>query len=272
MISQEQTSKYSRYLSKHHNLKIEEQMSYWAILSGIEGNLAAYEAVLADIKRQRVNIEAIYILGDLVGLHPECDKLVKRVQNPQRGELQPQVCKGWWEEQCFILHGVGATGDATVLKAQYGTEAIEVLWKSVSRSTVEWLRRLDFGFHELDCLLIHGSTVGVDDELTPDTPALQMLDRLLRGEAHTLFCGRSGLAFQYQVQSGSVTTSVTTLDYQEPPEAIATTPRQVIGVGNVGRSQGVATYTLYNWNINSVQFQTVYYGAMQGFQSYIKSR
>ncbi|MEL7079539.1 MAG: metallophosphatase, partial [Cyanobacteria bacterium J06582_2] len=28
----------------------------WAILSGIEGNIAAYEAVLVDIKRQRVEV------------------------------------------------------------------------------------------------------------------------------------------------------------------------------------------------------------------------
>jgi hypothetical protein len=28
----------------------------WAILSGIEGNIAAYEAVLADLKRQRVQV------------------------------------------------------------------------------------------------------------------------------------------------------------------------------------------------------------------------
>ncbi|MGH8000262.1 MAG: metallophosphatase, partial [Brasilonema sp.] len=27
-------------------------MTKWAILSGIQGNLAAYEAVMADIKRQ----------------------------------------------------------------------------------------------------------------------------------------------------------------------------------------------------------------------------
>ena len=33
----------------------------WAILSGIEGNLAAYEAVLADLKRQRVTVEELYI-------------------------------------------------------------------------------------------------------------------------------------------------------------------------------------------------------------------
>ncbi|MUL36873.1 metallophosphoesterase family protein [Gloeocapsopsis dulcis] len=232
-------------------------MSYWAILSGVEGNLAAYEAVLADIKQRAV--EEIYILGDLVGPHPECEKLVQRVQNPRQGELQPQVCKGWWEEQCLILHGVGATGDVSELTHKYGAEVIELLWKSVSRQTVEWLRQLDFGFHDLDCLLVHGSTLGVDDELSPETPAPQMLDRLLRGEANTLFCGRSGLAFEYQVQSGSITASVTTLDEQKSPCAIAAQPRQVIGVGNVGRVPKIAIYTLFEPNTNSVEFKTVNY-------------
>lgn len=38
-------------------------MNKWAILSGIEGNLAAYEAVMADIKCQGNSVEALYILG-----------------------------------------------------------------------------------------------------------------------------------------------------------------------------------------------------------------
>ena len=33
----------------------------WAILSGIEGNLAAYEAVIADIKLRNRDVEALYI-------------------------------------------------------------------------------------------------------------------------------------------------------------------------------------------------------------------
>ncbi len=233
-------------------------MGYWAILSGVEGNLAAYEAVIADIKLQSA-VEEIYILGDLVGPHPDCEKLVQRVRNPRQGELQPQVCKGWWEEQCLILHGVGATGDASSLIQKYGAEIVELLWKSVSRQTVEWVRQLDFGFHDLDCLLIHGSTLGVDDELTPETPAPQMLDRLLRGEAKNLFCGRSGLAFQYQVRSGSMTSSVTTLDEQMLPSAIATQLRQVIGVGSVGKLPEIAIYTLFEPKANRVQFKTVNY-------------
>ncbi|MBW4561677.1 MAG: metallophosphatase [Mojavia pulchra JT2-VF2] len=242
-------------------------MNKWAILSGIEGNLAAYEAVIADIKRQGDTVEALYILGDLVGPRSEAEKLVERVLNPRRGELEPLICKGWWEEQCLILHGLGATGDAPELMAKYGSDTVEMLGECVSRKTVQWLRSLDFGFFELDCLLIHGSTLGVDEELTPETPPIQMLDSLSRIQANNLFCGRSGLTFQYQLQTGSITTKLTTLDNQAPPQTVTVPPRQVIGVGNVGRTLGQATYALYNPNINQVEFKTVYYGNSKGFQS-----
>ncbi|MBD2437131.1 metallophosphatase [Nostoc sp. FACHB-110] len=242
-------------------------MNKWAILSGIESNLPAYEAVMADIKRQGNNVEALYILGDLVGPRPETEKLIERVLNPHRGELEPLICKGWWEEQCLILHGLGPTGDAPELMAKYGGDTVKLLWDSVSRKTVQWLRSLDFGFFELDCLLIHGSTVGVDDELTPETSPIQMLDRLSRMQANNLFCGRSGLTFQYQLQTGSITSALTTLSHQASVQTVTVTPRQVIGVGNVGRTPGQATYTLYNPSTNQVDFKTVYYGNSKGFQN-----
>lgn len=124
---------------------------------------------------------------------------------------------------------------------------------------MEWLRTLDFGFFELDCLLIHGSTVSVDEELTPETHPIIMCDRLSRMQANNLFCGRSGNHFQYQLQAGSITTAVTTLDTQASPQIVEVSPRQVIGVGNVGRTPGEATYTLYTPATNHVQFQTVRY-------------
>lgn len=237
----------------------------WAILSGIEGNLAAYEAVLADIKRQSSLIEALYILGDLVGPTPESEELVERVRKPRRGDLEPLVCKGWWEEQCLILHGLGADGEATELLEKYGGETVKLLWESVSRQTVQWIRNLDFGFFELDCLLIHGTTLSVSEELTPETSPIIMCDRLSRMQANNLFCGRSGLSFQYQLQAGSITTAVTTLDSQAYSNAIKMTPSQVIGVGNVGRTPGEATYTLYNPIANQVEFKTVRYGQSKGF-------
>ncbi|MGD1921936.1 MAG: hypothetical protein ACFCAD_25435 [Pleurocapsa sp.] len=66
----------------------------WAILSGIEGNIAAYEAVLTDIKRQRVLVEALYILGDIIAANPDSKKVIKQIQNPLPKELEPQVCMG----------------------------------------------------------------------------------------------------------------------------------------------------------------------------------
>ncbi|NEO68001.1 metallophosphoesterase family protein [Moorena sp. SIO3H5] len=237
----------------------------WAILSGIEGNIAAYEAVLADIKRQRFKVEALYILGDIVGANQDSEQVIKRIQNPLPGELEPQVCVGWWEEQCFTLHGLGSTPEPTELIERFGKETAKLLWDSVSRETVQWLRNCHFGFFELDCLLIHGSMVSVSDELTPETAPWQMLDRLQRVQANHLFCGRSGQVFEYQLQGGSVNSSVMTLDRQQPMQTITAPKRRVVGVGNVGKEPGKATYTLYSPNTDFLEFKTVFYGKKKGY-------
>ncbi|MBP0021441.1 MAG: metallophosphatase [Cyanobacteria bacterium SBLK] len=232
----------------------------WAILSGIEGNLTAYEAVLADIKQQTA-MEALYVLGDVVGPGSDNDATIDRLRSPKPGELEPQVCTGWWEEQCFALHAVGTTSDPVELRDRYGSDAIVQLWNSVSRDRVQWLRSLNFGFVELDCLLIHGSSVSASEELTPNTPPWLMLDRLQRMGVNSLFCGRSGLAFEYRLETSTMNTTVTTLDGQRSPETIQSQPRQAIGVGNVGRKPGEASYVLYSpgSDRNAIQFKTVLY-------------
>ncbi|MEO1673090.1 MAG: metallophosphatase, partial [Cyanobacteria bacterium J06631_2] len=181
--------------------------------------------------------------------------------------LEPQVCVGWWEEQCFALHGLGSTAEPTELIDRFGKETAKLLWDSVSRETVGWLRNCHFGFFELDCLLIHGSTVSVSDELTPQTQPWQMLDRLQRVGANHLFCGRSGQVFEYQLQGGSVNSSVMTLDQPQAVQTITAPQRRVVGVGNVGREPGKATYTLYNPNSDRLEFKTVYYGSKRGFSN-----
>lgn len=241
-------------------------MTYWAILSGIEGNLAAYEAVLADIKKLRQSVEVLYILGDLIAPNTESQKVIQRVRSPRSNEPIPQVCQGWWEEQLLILHGLGRTGEPTELIERYGKPVVKDLWDAVPRELIEWVRSLDFGFFELDCLLIHGSTVSVSDELTPDTPPIQILDRLMRMDANNLFCGRSGLAFEYEIAEGQMTSTVTSLENSVSPQTAIVKPRKVIGVGNVGRIEGQATYTLYNPNTNRIEFKTVRYGDSKGFQ------
>ena len=229
----------------------------WAIAGGIEGNLAAYEALVADLKRQKVH--EFFILGDVVGPTADSEALVDRIRHPRSGELQPQVCQGWWEEQCLILHSLGQTGHPTQLIEQFGNQMVKTLWDSVSRQTVAWIQSLDFGIVELDCLLIHGSSMGTDDLLTPETPPIDLLDRLSRGDVNQLFCGRSGLAFDLDISTASVTSTVQTLDGTAEPEQVTLKPKKVVGVGNVGRSPGTASYTLYSPENGTVTFRTIHY-------------
>jgi hypothetical protein len=235
----------------------------WAILSGLVGNLAAYEAVLQDIRQYQV--DELYILGDLVGPNTTSEALVQRLQNPQKGEPLPQICTGWWEEQCLILHAYGQEQSPTVLIEKYGAEMVKTLWEAVSRETIAWIRSLEFGFMELDCLLTHGSSVSVADNLCPDTSPLIMCDRLGRLDANYLFCGRSGLQFNYQIADGSSTSTVMTLDGMTPAATLVTSNKFVVGVGNVGVKPNLASYTIYAPNSGQVQFKQVSYGFSKGF-------
>ncbi|MEL6605038.1 MAG: metallophosphatase, partial [Cyanobacteria bacterium J06614_10] len=191
----------------------------WAILSGIEGNLAAYEAVLKDLPK---SVTELYVLGDVVGLQGKNENdneaVIRRLRHPGAGELKPQVCVGWWEEQCFSLHGMSGLPDAPELMAAVGGDGVKALWDSVSRKSVQWLRSQHFGFHEFDCLLIHGSMAGYADELTPETPAIELCDRLIRADANHLFCGRSGRTFECWVTPTQLDSTVTTLDGPQPTQ------------------------------------------------------
>ena len=237
----------------------------WAILSGIEGNLAAYEAVLKDLRRLRQPATELYILGDVVGLQGDNEAVIERLRVPKQGELTPQVCVGWWEEQCFSLHGASGVQDAPELIALAGSDGVKALWESVSRESVRWLRSQHFGFHELDCLLIHGSTAGYGDELTPETPAIELCDRLVRADANHLFCGRSGRTFECWITPSRLTSTVTTLDGPQPPQDQGKTPRRVVGVGSVGRTPGRANYALYSPGSNQLSFRTLSYSKAKGF-------
>ncbi|MGY6528747.1 MAG: metallophosphatase [Cyanobacterium sp.] len=217
----------------------------WAILSGIEGNLKAYEAVLKDIYQQKQTIEDIYILGDVIGISSENEAVIERIINPPSHELIPHVCRGWWEEQCLILYGLASTANPMELIDQFGVDATKSLWDCISRETMDWLQKLDFGFVEFDCLLIHGSSVSVSEVLTPDTSPWIMLDRLQRMNVNYLFSGRSSLLYEYQLQQGSLTSMVMTLDSQSSDNKDVK-EKKIIGVGNVGKIPHQATYALYN--------------------------
>jgi hypothetical protein len=238
---------------------------YWAIAAGIEGNLTAYEALLKDLRQSQLQIEVLYLLGDVVGPRKESIKVIDRIQNPRLGEPEPLVCQGWWEEQCLILHALGRTSEPTQLFDRYGRTMAKTLWDAVSRDRIEWIRNLEFGFAELDCLFIHGTSVDVDEALTPETPVMTMVDRLQRMGVNNLFCGRSGQAFEYKLVQGSMQTQVTKLDQPPSAQKVTLPAKRLIGVGNIGHAPGEASYVLYNPGNNSVKFKTVKYIAARGF-------
>jgi hypothetical protein len=237
----------------------------WAIVSRIEGNLAAYEAVVADLRKSRQEVENFYLLGDIIGPTAESNQLVKRIQQPRQGEPTPLVCQGWWEEQILILHALGRTGEPTELIDRYGINMTKTLWDAINSTTLKWVQSLEFGFVELDCFLIHGSSISVSDELTPATDPIQVIDRLSRMDANQLFCGRSGFTFEYKIESGSLSSQVQTLDKLTDLTPTILSPRRIIGVGSVGRIEGKASYTLYHPGSNKLEFKTVRYGAKKGF-------
>lgn len=223
----------------------------WAILSGIEGNLRAYQRVIDDILRQKVSVEEIYILGDIIGISEENEALVSEIRHPNHS-IPMRLCRGWWEEQCLILHSLHSTADPVELIDEYGVEASKKLWDCVSPDTVEWLRGLDFGFVEFDCLLIHGSTVNVSEVLTPDTSPWIILDRINRVNVNYLFCGRSHQLFDYELQLGSIESSIVTLDNKSISEVKQVSKKRLIGVGNVGKIENNISYVLYNPYNNSL--------------------
>jgi len=70
-------------------------MTQWAILSGIQGNLTAYEAVrrYCAMKFGRRNLRSSAMWWD----QPQTAKIGAKTAFPHRNEIKPMICKGWWK-------------------------------------------------------------------------------------------------------------------------------------------------------------------------------
>ena len=107
-----------------------------------------------------------------------------------------------------------------------------------------------FGFIELDCGLIHGSSADVGDCLLESTSPLIRLDRLTRLDVNRLFTARSGRQFRIQLTGGQIQSRV--IDPAGDASQEHTVPkRSVIGIGS-----GV-NYTLYDPASDHIEFLSV---------------
>ncbi len=222
-------------------------MARWALLSGLCGDLEVYEAVQADLRRR--NVDTLFVLGDLIGPTRDCNPLLERLQRPRRGELQPHCLYGWWEEQLLAERGYRGERRADALRQCEGNGAVEALLKAVDPGQLNWLAALRFGFIELDCALLHGSSADVADCLAADSPPLRLLDRLTRMEVNRLFTARSGEQFCVELCGGGIESRLR--DHEgERKQRQAVPSRKVIGVG-----RGLS-YTLYDPGSDHIDFRT----------------
>ena len=221
-------------------------MERWALISGLQGNLDLYETIQQDLKRHR-GVANLFVLGDLVGPHQNCNALLERLRRPKTGDLKPDCIYGWWEEQLLAERGYRGERKADELRQLHGEQAVADLQEAVSEDHVNWLASLQFGFIELDCALIHGSSADVGDQLDDKTSPLILLDRLTRLDVNRLFTARSQKQFTVELTGGGVHSKV--VDHAAEHELDQVVPkRTIIGIGSGYK------YTIYDPATDKVEF------------------
>ena len=223
-------------------------MERWALVSGLGGDLKLYERIQRDLKSRR-DVNNLFVLGDLIGPNHSCNPLLERLRQPKRGDLKPDCIYGWWEEQLLCECGYRGDRRADALRLGQGEAAVDALLNAVDPNHLSWIAGLQFGFIELDCALIHGSSADVGDQLTSKTSPLILLDRLTRLDVNRLFTARSGQQFRLQLTGGTIQSNVK--DHAGEHNHEQSVPkRSVIGIGTG------AAYTLYDPASDRLEFLT----------------
>ena len=223
-------------------------MDRWALLSGLRGDLEVYNLIQRDLKKTR-GVETLFVLADLIGPDRNCNALLNRLQNPHRNELKPQCIYGWWEEQLLAERVFRGDRNAEALRLNQGEDAVHALVNAVDSAHLNWLASLHFGFIELDCGLIHGSSADVGDNLTPESSPLVLLDRLTRLDVNRLFTARSTKQFRLELTGGGIDSQVKDLEgHQQHQQTVP--KRSVIGIG------AGPHYTLYDPGSDQIDFLT----------------
>ena len=224
-------------------------MERWALVSGLRGALDLYERIQSDLKKQRGTAH-LFVLGDMISPDHNCDALLTRLRRPKRGDLQPNCIYGWWEEQLLIDYGYRGDQKPDVRNKPDGATTMQHLREAVSQDHINWLASLQFGFIELDCGLIHGSSADVGDPLQETTSPLILLGRLTRLDVNRLFTARSGRQFRLQLTGGQIHSKVKDHAGEEQRDQ-AVPKRSVIGIGS-GEN-----YTVYDPASDRIEFLSV---------------
>ena len=155
-----------------------------ALFSDIHGNLAALDAVLADIDER--GISERYCLGDLVGYGPDPAGVIDRVR-----DLGIPTVLGNYDEGIGLRRGECGCYYATAQARSDGAESYAFTEPLVDDERAAWLAALP---HELRLqqggrrvLLVHGSPRKVNEYLLPDRTD-ELLVRLAEAAEADVVC------------------------------------------------------------------------------------
>ncbi|MFM9103589.1 MAG: metallophosphoesterase family protein [Cyanobium sp.] len=168
-----------------------------AVISCLHANLAALEAVLADIDQQ--GIATITCLGDLVGYGPQPNEVVNLVR-----QRAIPTCQGCWDED--IIEGLNACDCSypSQLAERRGHQAHQWTAEQLSEENKAFLASLPMSLRRDRLLFVHGSPNSQHEYLLPDMDAFAALERVQTADADTLFCGHTHRPYVRELRDGVI--------------------------------------------------------------------
>ncbi len=219
------------------------------LLSDIHANLAALEAVMAEVE-QAGSVDAIWVLGDTVGYGPDPNECIELV----RGSADMVVAGN---------HELAATGKMSTEEFNaYAAVAAEWTEKSLTDSVAEYIAGMPLRLEHGDFTLVHGSPRDpVWEYLLSDDGFKANLEHF---ETPGCVVGHSHLQFLVQVPDDAAMVAHSEEDIDMP----VGDGRFFINPGSVGQPRDGdprAAYALYDDGERAVTFKRVEYdiGATQ---------
>ena len=228
-----------------------------AVISCLHANLAAVEAVLADIDAQ--GIQTITCLGDLVGYGPQPNEVVELVR--ERGIAS---CQGCWDED--IIDGLNACECSypSQLAERRGHRAHHWTAATLTESNKAFLAELPMTLRRGTSLFVHGSPNSQHEYLLPDMNAFAALERVETAGAETLFCGHTHQPYVRELSGGNIRVRVQQGNENQPArdQELTLPMRRIVNAGSVGEPRHgstKATYVIHNDATGELSIREVAY-------------
>ncbi|WP_115016762.1 metallophosphoesterase [Synechococcus sp. UW140] len=237
-----------------------------AVISCLHANLAAVEAVLADIDQQGIN--TITCLGDLVGYGPQPNEVVELMR-----QRAIPTCQGCWDED--IIDGLNACECSypSQLAERRGHLAHQWTDAEMTAENKRFLASLPTSLRRDKLLFVHGSPNSQHEYLLPDMNAFAALERVETAGAETLFCGHTHQPYVRELRGGSIRVRVQHNDSSSSEEQDMTLPmRRIVNAGSVGEPRHgntQATYVIHDEATNDLTIREVSYDVAKTCQAII---